>query len=123
MDSGMERHFILKGKKVQPASLMEWARYFETADRHVGLTKCFFGEISTVFLGLNHNCGTGPPLIFETMVFGGPLDEDMDRYATYGEAEKGHIKWVRKVRLLIFRPKTWAWLIRHLTRTDGEGER
>jgi hypothetical protein len=28
--------------------------------------------------------------LFETMVFGGPLNGEMDRYATWDEAEAGH---------------------------------
>lgn len=50
-------------------------------------------EISTVWLGINHNYFEyGPPLIFETMVFGegSSVDEAMDRYATLKEAEEGH---------------------------------
>jgi hypothetical protein len=37
----------------------------------------------------------GPPLIFETMVFGGSKDGEMDRYSTKEEAEKGHEAMVR----------------------------
>lgn len=51
--------------------------------------------VSTVWLGLNHNWGEGPPLIFETMVFLADTQElssefDMDRYATEDEAKQGH---------------------------------
>jgi hypothetical protein len=46
--------------------------------------------VSTVFLGLNHAFGYGVPILFETMIFGGPLDEYQVRYATYGEALNGH---------------------------------
>jgi len=53
--------------------------------------------VSTIWLGLDHSCGGGPPVIFETMVF--PLDADgemtptdiaSDRYHTEEEALKGH---------------------------------
>jgi hypothetical protein len=47
-------------------------------------------QVSTVWLGLNHNWDDGPPLIFETLVFGGPMDGEMLRYATEEEAVKGH---------------------------------
>lgn len=41
-------------------------------------------DVSTVWLGLDHRVGDGPPLIFETMVFGEGSDEVyVDRYATY----------------------------------------
>ena len=47
-------------------------------------------KISTVWLGLNHQYGEGPPMIFETMVFGGPMDGEMWRYSTEEEALSGH---------------------------------
>ena len=55
--------------------------------------------ISTVWIGLNHNFGEGPPLIFETMVFPNEHDFrelDMDRYATLEEAQQGHRAMVEK---------------------------
>ena len=59
------------------------------------LLKSSFKE---VFLGLDHSFGSGPPLLFETMVFGGPLDEEMDRYTTWDEAEAGHKAMVKRVQ-------------------------
>lgn len=47
-------------------------------------------EVSTVWLGLDHGFGYGPPLIFETMIFGGEHDNDTWRYATLDEALEGH---------------------------------
>jgi len=55
-------------------------------------------RISTVWLGLNHQYGDGPPVIFETMVFGGGLDQDAERWCTEEEARAGHERWVEKVR-------------------------
>ena len=34
-------------------------------------------RVSTVFLGLNHQYGGGPPLIFETMIFGTRLKQKL----------------------------------------------
>jgi hypothetical protein len=31
--------------------------------------------VSTVFLGTNHSFGFEPPLLFETMIFGGRFDD------------------------------------------------
>jgi len=45
--------------------------------------------VSTVFLGLDHSV-RGPPQLFESMVFGGPLDGTQHRYSTWEEAERGH---------------------------------
>lgn len=55
-------------------------------------------EISTVFLGLDHGWGDGPPSLFETMVFGGAWDQDQERYCTWDEAEAGHKATVEKIR-------------------------
>lgn len=47
--------------------------------------------VSTVWLGLDHNfSNTGPPLIFETMVWGGPLDQEKRRHATEADALAEH---------------------------------
>ena len=60
-----------------------WGTWFETAKRHVDFTEIDKHEISTVFLGLDHNYFGGKPLIFETMIFD-PSGEDiyMRRYST-----------------------------------------
>jgi hypothetical protein len=77
-------------RQCQPITQEEWIAGFSN-DRHVDLTDLGpLGRVSTVFLGLNHNYGDGPPILFETMVFGGPMDEYMDRYYTEDEAAQGH---------------------------------
>lgn len=70
--------------------LIEWARWFEKADRKVARDQ--FGDIgvSTVFLSLDHAYGSGPPILFETMIFGGEHDGYCERYSTWDEAVKGH---------------------------------
>lgn len=54
----------------------------------------YVGEIhvSTVFLAINHSWGDGPPILFETMVFGyGEGDEEYQwRYPTEEAALAGH---------------------------------
>lgn len=54
--------------------------------------------VSTVFLRLDHRFGSGPPVLFETMVFGGPLGEEQDRYCTHEEAKAGHMAMVERVK-------------------------
>lgn len=52
-------------------------------------------DVSTVWLGLDHSFGDGPPIIFETMVFGdGDGDQYMQRYATEEQARAGHAETV-----------------------------
>jgi hypothetical protein len=90
---------------------LEWAKCFENDRRIVAQTKGTVkvqgqnvGQItvSTVFLGLDHNFSAdGPPLLFETMVFGGPLDRAQERCATWDGAKQMHEKWCEKVKLAI----------------------
>ena len=97
-------NYILKGRKTEPCSnLLEWARWFETADRIVKREVVFAKEnngktkrevtISTVFLGIDHNFSkSGRPILFETMIFGG-VDYDQkicERCCTYQDALKQH---------------------------------
>ena len=94
----MNGRYVLEGRTPKPVEdLLEWARAFETVDRCVA--KQFVGNarISTVFLGLDHNFGEGPPVLFETMIFNGPHDGYQDRYSTWEEAEVGHSKAVALV--------------------------
>ena len=84
--------YMLKGKEPVPVEdVIEWGRWFEDADRSVASTVLENGvRVSTVFLGLDHNFGSGEPVLFETMIFGGKHDKYQERYATWGEAEAGH---------------------------------
>lgn len=50
------------------------------------------------FLGIDHNWGVGPPLLFETMVFGGWLDGEQERCSTWDEAEAQHKTMVLRVK-------------------------
>jgi len=94
----MSGKYILNGKiPVLEEDVHKWGAWFETAKRHVAKDYSGGVEVSTVFLGLDHQFIEGqPPLLFETMVFGGEHDQDMDRYSTWEEAEKGHKEFVKK---------------------------
>lgn len=84
-----------------PLTLGEWCRRFQDfAYRRIA--EDWIGEIriSTIWLGTDHSFGCGPPLIFETMIFGGPeaIDGEMWRYATEEEARAGHARAVELVK-------------------------
>lgn len=55
-------------------------------------------EVSTVFLVINHQFLDGPPMLFETMIFGGPFDQYQWRYPTWDEAQAGHRRVVEALR-------------------------
>jgi hypothetical protein len=96
----MTDKYILVDKKVIPVDdLFEWGRWLEEHqdERMVDKTTIGKARVSTVFLGLDHSFGMGPPLLFETMVFGGKHDGDMERYSTWEEAKAGHKKMVKLV--------------------------
>lgn len=83
-------------------TLMEWAKGYENGrpDKRVAEATLPNGRwVSTVWLGLNHQFGDGPPLIFETMVFDSSenmSELDCDRYSTEIEALAGHQVMVKK---------------------------
>jgi hypothetical protein len=100
----MNGKYILDGHKPKlELNLIKWSKWLESADRCVKKTKVNDIDVSTVFLGLDHSFGVGEPLLFETLVFGGSLDGEMDRYSTWEAAEIGHNKMVEKVRRQIER--------------------
>lgn len=88
------QHYILDGHLPVPAPLEEWADWFEhhQSDRIVHQTNVGEAQVSTVFLGLDFSFIPGTRRqIFETMVFGGRRDGLCRRYATWDEAEAGHV--------------------------------
>ena len=71
-------------------------------------------DVSTVFLSLDHRfeMDKGEPLVFETMIFGGPLDQEQWRWSTPAGARAGHEEAVRLCRSLRFRLRCAWWLLR-----------
>lgn len=97
----MKQNYILdeKGNPVAEPDLMKWAQWFEKAERHVGNEQIGDSKISTVFLALDHAWNGGPPVLWETMVFGGTLDQEQDRCSGSREqAEAMHARMVERVK-------------------------
>lgn len=100
-------------------AVLEWGRQFERwEDRQMARDDIGGCLVSTVFLGLDHSCGMGPPLLFETMAFsaeskkvkliGGTEHEfheelEQRRYSTYDQAMRGHAEVVKEVRATVER--------------------
>ena len=93
-------YYILNGHDVEPVDdILVWGKMLENHEaRHVAETEIGDVQVSTVFLGMNHNWGDGPPLLFQTMVFGGKLDLELEQYSTWDEAERGHAAMAERVR-------------------------
>ena len=80
------------GNPVIEHDLMKWAAWFGTNQRRVAKTDLPDNVlVSTVFLGLDHNWDDGgAPVLWETMIFGGPKDGYQNRYTSLEDAKNGH---------------------------------
>lgn len=111
--SRIGKYWILDDERqLVETDMMTWARWFETAERHVALTETQLFRISTVFLGFDQSFSErGPPILFETMVFerqphlrrwfDGTLRESFEdleqlRYSSWDDAELNHWIIVRR---------------------------
>jgi hypothetical protein len=96
----MKMYYLLRGKVAVEVDHATWMRELRITDRHVATWADHDRDVyvSTVFLAINHNFHSGPPLLFETMVFGGRLDGEQDRYSTWEEALLGHDSMVGRVK-------------------------
>lgn len=95
----MSDKYILEGDTIKPADdLIEWAKWFGSADRRIALDYVREAKVSTVFLGIDYNfLGEGDPILFETMTFGAQ-HEHMERYRTKAEALEGHARILKLVK-------------------------
>lgn len=84
-----------------PLTIEEWGVLHTEENKRVAEDTIGRLWVSTVWLGMDHSFGGGPPLIFETMVFvvtGEGHDLDCRRYATEAEALAGHEEVVTAIR-------------------------
>jgi hypothetical protein len=97
VDLERSRYWILDdARQPVPATVEVFGPWMETAERIIRKTQVNDLEVSTVFLGIDHNfVGGDYPVLYETMVF--PISDEngyCDRYSTEEEAIKGHEKAV-----------------------------
>ena len=89
-------HFYLldKDKKPYEVSLEESLKLYEDPEMKITQQDRINDDIrvSTVFLGFNHApLGSETPILWETMIFGGPNDQEyQERYTSYEDAVEGH---------------------------------
>ncbi|MFQ5741970.1 MAG: hypothetical protein ACE5HV_00095 [Acidobacteriota bacterium] len=77
--------YILDGRtSILEPDLIKWAEWFEANRGACRVARDEIGEavVSTIFLGMDHQLGDGPSILFETLVFGGSLDGEGERYST-----------------------------------------
>lgn len=94
-----------KGNPKPEPDLMKWAKFFEDRKKRVVQQDVIQRDgqeilVSTVFLGLDHNfISGGPPILYETMIFGLPSMEGyQERYVTKEAALIGHAKALELAR-------------------------
>jgi hypothetical protein len=100
----MRAYILVDGQPVRAAT-GEFAEWFETHDneRIVAKTEVGEAEVSTCFLGIDHNRRNilqevEPPILWETMVFGGPHDGLTRRYSSLEGARSGHWEVVDQIK-------------------------
>ena len=103
--------YILKGHTPVPEpDSRKWAEWYERERKtcRVAFDQIGGVEISTVFLGVNHNLlhEQEKPHLFETLIRGGQDDGTLERYPTWQEAETGHAQWVERIESETARPKS-----------------
>lgn len=111
--------YILDGNgKPLAVDVLEWAKISETADRKVAVNVIGTLRVSTVFLAIDHNWSSkGLPVLWETMVFGLPDNEEiMERYTSKAGALEGHKRICGEMRARASLGKggrlwVWAWAV------------
>ena len=131
-DLWVGQYVLDKHGNPQPAhDLLAWAQWYETSQRTIVLTWFRWGIVSTIFLGLDHSftgmlmaeSPTDPeykPVLWETMVFGGKLNQGQRRYQSREAALVGHAKLVKECKTaaegfwdrisLTISPKVGLWI-------------
>lgn len=100
----MKFYKLIDKKVVECSNALEWGKWFENFDNRA-IADDYVGEwhespccVSTAFIGIDLNYGFGELHLFETMVFGGKLQDYQQRCSTYEEAIKQHNRVLRLVK-------------------------
>jgi hypothetical protein len=94
------KFYVLKGfDVVETDNVLDWVDQMQSSARRRRVASDVIGvsNISTVFLG-DHSTIGPPPLLFETMVFGGALDGELERCSTWEQAEAMHSAMCARVK-------------------------
>lgn len=94
----IDTYILDDDKNPIPASLEEYVKWKLENNIHVGKDEIGGVRVSTVFLGIDHQFGKGPPILWETMIFGGQHNEAQSRYASHDDALKGHQVALERVK-------------------------
>ena len=100
----IDRYILSGHDPILCEDLETWIAWMETPHRLVQDTQLIDAahsrvRVCTAFVGVDVNFGDGAPILFETVIFGGPCDWELYRYCTWEEAEQGHAAIVERCRL------------------------
>ena len=81
-----------QGNPVAEPDFAAWSRwnYAHNAERRIAVDYRDGVRVSTVFLAINHRFAPGPPILWETMIFGGDHAGYQERYTSAAAARDGH---------------------------------
>lgn len=85
-------HAMFYNRAAEPITFRQYGELHKKDDYTI-IARTEYNDIavSTVWQGHDHSLGlSGPPIIFETMIFGGLRSHEYWRYATEDQAKAGH---------------------------------
>jgi hypothetical protein len=88
------------GEPMPCNDLKEWADWYEHSDNRV-VARDDVGQafVSTVFLSIDHSFGGPVPILWESMIFNGPLNGECTRCSGSREqAEAMHVQMLERLR-------------------------
>jgi len=99
----IERYILTGHDPIPCEDFTTWTTWMDGPDRLVQDTElidsaCDQVRVCTAFLGVDVNFADGAPVLFETVVFGGPYDWELYRYCTWEEAQQGHAAVVARCK-------------------------
>lgn len=109
-DSQFPARTMFYDRQGQPITIEQYAENHEK-DYRVAQDILIMGDepvqVSTVWLGIDMGFIAregGRPIIFETMIFGGPCNGYQVRYATELDAQEGHARIIADLRAGLHQP-------------------
>lgn len=90
--------YVIENGRPVAVTVEVWRKWFEEADRVVAKDNIGKVTVSTVFVGINNDPNSSLPVLWETMIFGGPQDGYHDTYTTLEDAIEGHSKAIELVK-------------------------
>ena len=88
-----DNKFIFEDGEIKKVSLERWAQWFNADDRFIKHDKFDNILVSTVFIGDGST-------FFESMILGGPFDQEQMRTETLDEALKAHTRLLKMSGIL-----------------------